>query len=75
MPQVILFHALLRGEDGLEFCVECQCLTAEDMEGWVEECYPDASILDIYSEQTLNQREAERYNRLADEMDSGVYYD
>lgn len=72
---MVTFYALLRGEDGLEFVADHECTNALDMHGWVEEHYPEARIIDIYSQQTLDRRDAERYNRLADELDSGVYND
>lgn len=70
---MITYYALLRGEDGMEFCIDHECNTQNEMESHVDLLYPEATILNIQSDWQRREDEAERYNRLADEMDSGIY--
>lgn len=49
------------------------CSTHSDVRDYMEEQYPDLRVDAIYSQEEINTREADRYNRIAEEIDNGWY--
>lgn len=69
------YRAHLIGEDGMEFTVELEAVNFLRFEQALEEMYPEAQIVEMMTDEEYREREAQRYNRLADEIDSGLYND
>jgi hypothetical protein len=56
-----LFHAVMIGEDGMEFGVDQEAGTKEEARELIEENYPESSIAQLESPQDSRERESAMY--------------
>lgn len=66
------YRVILRDETGCEFCIEASGSSADDV--WLKTMhnYPESHVQEVMSLQAVNQDAAERFDRLAWELDNDM---
>jgi hypothetical protein len=76
---ILKYSFSLRGEDHTEFVWDCEAASIDEAEKKLECIYPYATVIDVHTEQELQEIEEARYNRLADayeyDQDIDSYWD
>lgn len=58
---MVLYHAVMLGEDGMEFPAEVQASSHEEAEELISENYPESSIITLESPTDRQSREYDLY--------------
>jgi hypothetical protein len=72
---MITYNVIMRGEDGMEFCIEQLAASKRQCEICVEDMYPESTIIEIMSPNDVRDRQMNVYQDAQRMYDEDYYYD
>lgn len=70
-----LFHAVMQGEDGMEFGADIEAIDAGEASDLLGDRYPESRIIQLESPDQAAAREADLYESIRREIDGDDDYD
>lgn len=69
------FHAVLVGEDGMEFGADCTAADHQEAWNYFSEQYPESRVVQVEDPADAAAREQALYARISDEYDGDYFED
>lgn len=72
---MLVYNVIMRGEDGLEFCIEQLAASKRQCEICVEDMYPEITIIEVMSPNDQRDKAIRVYDDAQRMYDEDYYHD